>query len=921
MVTGGIIKKYKACSLMLIVFSLFFLKHSEAQQKNKSTREHICINTNWKFYKYESLDKADKLIYDVRPNVNEDLDNRAADAKPTEAVKLEATIPILKSFILPTGNAFIKESSKRFVRPNENPGIDFPFVQDKFNDSAWKNIDLPHDWAISGPFYKGYNTIIGGGMGRLPIQGVAWYRRKIDVSANDKGKSIFLDVDGAMSYSMVWINGHLAGGWPYGYTSWRVNLTPYIKYGGINQLAIRLDNPVNSSRWYPGGGIYRNVWITKVNPVHIAQSGTSITTSDVSKSSAKINLDVSIDNTSTRKASVIVETNIYLLDETDNIIGTSIPVTSFNQQKLVIGANTSKNITAAVSITNPKLWYPLPSISHNRYVAVTKVLSSGKLIDEYETHFGIRDIKFNPDKGILINGEKVVVNGVNQHSDLGPLGMAFNLRAAERQLEKLQDLGCNAIRMAHNPPTPELLDLTDKMGFLVVDEIFDAWERKKTGLDFHLVFPDWSEQDLRALIRRDKNHPSVILWSIGNEVGEQYTGTEGAKVAQRLYTIAKDEDPSRPATLSMNYSKPDMPLPAISDVICLNYQGEGIRNGPAYSGLKGINTPPLFPAFHQKFPNKVILSSENAAALSSRGEYFFPVFNGNSSPIKDTLGGDPKRKQVSSYELYSVDFGSSADKVFATMEQHPFVAGSFVWSGWDYLGEPTPYYLSKSSYFGIIDLAGFQKDRYYLYQSQWRPNLPIAHILPHWNWPERVGLVTPVHVFTSGDEAELFLNGKSLGRKKKAQFEYRLRWDSVLYEPGILKVISYKNNKKWADDSIKTTGQAVALQLVADRTTIKADGKDLSFVTVKVVDENGLMVPKSMNALRFSIDGPAEIVATDNGDPTNLVLFTSTTKEAFNGLCLVIIRGKPLQSGSITLKVESAGLKTEVLSLKSINLN
>ena len=918
---SSVFSKFYPILTLILSFSLLVCSSSSLQAQNVhksgglAARERICISANWKFFKYESLDKADKLIYDVRPNVNEDLDNRPADAKPTEAVKVEATIPILKSFILPNSNAFIKDANKKYVRPQGDPGNDFPIVQNTFHDDAWKSLDLPHDWAIDGPFYKGYNTVIGGGMGRLPIQGVAWYRKKIDVSSADKGKSIYLEVDGAMSYSMVWINGHLAGGWPYGYTSWQVDLTPYINYGGINQLAIRLDNPVNSSRWYPGAGIYRNVWISKINPVHIAQWGSTVSTSEVTKNTAKVNVALSINNVSSATKQVLVTTAIYLLDSNSKIVG--MPVATINQQKVVIGAHSSQSINGAVFLANPHLWYPLPSVSHNLYVAQTTITYLGKNIDQYQTRFGIRDIQFDADKGIFINGEKVLVNGVNQHADLGALGMAYNERAAQRQLEELQDLGCNAIRMAHNPPTPELLDLADKMGFLVVDEIFDAWERKKTGLDFHLVFPDWREQDLRALIRRDKNHPSVILWSIGNEVGEQYTGEDGGKVAQRLYNIAKDEDPTRLATLSMNYAKPDMPLPSIAEVICLNYQGEGIRNGPAYSGLKGINTPPLFPAFHKKFPNKVILSSENAAALSSRGEYFFPVFSGNSSPIKDTLGGDPKKRQVSSYELYSVDFGSSADKVFATMAQHPFVAGSFVWSGWDYLGEPTPYYLSRSSYFGIIDLAGFKKDRYYLYQSQWRPSLPMAHILPHWNWKERIGLVTPVHVFTSGDEAELFLNGKSLGRKKKDLYEYRLRWDSVLYEPGILKVVSYKNNQPWAEDSVKTTGEAVSLNLSADRTTIKADGKDLSFITVKITDQQGLTVPRSKNLLHFSIEGPGEIVATDNGDPTNLVSFSSKVREAFNGLCLVIVRGNANQADNIRLKVASAGMQTESIVIKS----
>jgi beta-galactosidase len=886
------------------------------EREGKQLRQRILINDGWKFYKYETDGAADHLIYDVRPDAKGEVDDRPADAKPTDAVKVAAAAPVLKAYILPAGNAFIKDPAKQHIRPDGNPGGDFPFVQPGFDDYSWESVDLPHDWAIKGPFYKGYDAIIGGGMGRLPIQGVAWYRRQLSIPASDAGKSIFLDLDGAMSYAMVWLNGKLVGGWPYGYSSWRLNLTPYLVPGGKNQLAIRLDNPANSSRWYPGGGIYRNVWLTKVNPVHVGQWGTFLQTSKVTKASARIDLKVFVDNDSKSKGKFGIGTEIYVADDSGHKTGN--PVAKISPAEIKMNAGSKDSVAGVVTIANPMLWRPLPAPHQARYVAVTTITANGAAIDRYETPFGIREIIFDPAKGVLVNGEKVFLKGVDQHSDLGPLGMAFNVRAAERQLEMLKSMGCNAIRMAHNPPAPELLELTDRMGFLVIDEIFDAWESKKPALDFHLIFPDWHEQDLRAMIRRDRNHPSVMLWSFGNEVGEQYSGEVGAKVAKRLYAIVKDEDPTRPATVAMNFAKPNMPLPAVLDVISLNYQGEGIRNGPAYAGLKGINTPPLFPAFHEKFPNKAIISSENAAALSSRGEYFFPVYEGNSSPVKDNIGGDLKNQQVSAYELYSVDFGSSADKVFATMARHPFVAGGFVWSGWDYLGEPTPYYLSRSSYFGIIDLAGFKKDRYYLYQSQWRPEMPMAHILPHWNWPDRLGQITPVHVFTSGDEAELFLNGKSLGRKKMAPFEYRLRWDSVKYEPGEVKVIAYKEGRKWAEEVVKTTGDASRLSLTADRQTIGADGVDLSFITVRVTDDKGLMVPRAKNDLKFSIEGPGEIVATDNGDAANLVSFPSPSRQAFNGLCLVIVRARRGEYGKIILKASSPKLKDATISITSV---
>lgn len=494
---------------------------------------------------------------------------------------------------------------------------------------------------------------------------------------------------------------------------------------------------------------------------------------------------------------------------------------------------------------------------------------------------------------------------------------AFNTRAAERQLEILRELGCNAIRMSHNPPAPELLELTDRMGFLVINEVFDSWERKKTPHDFHLIFPDWSEPDTRAFVRRDRNHPSIIMWSFGNEVGEQYTDTTGAKVAQRLYDIVKEEDPTRPTTTAMNYAKPNMPLPAVPDVIGLNYQGEGIRDAPAYSHLKGIRTSPQYPAFHAAFPGKMMVSSESASALSTRGTYIFPVNEGISAPVENGSGGDPVNQFVSSYELYTAQFGASADKVFASQDKNSFVAGEFVWTGWDYIGEPTPYYTARSSYCGMIDLAGFWKDRAWLYQSRWRPDLPMVHILPHWNWPDRIGQISPVHVFTSGDEAELFLNGISLGRKKKAPYEYRLRWDSVLYQPGVLKVVAYKNGKTWSENTLRTTGEPAKLIAAADRSTIKSDGNDLSFITVQVVDKEGLMVPLSKNLIECTIEGPGEIVATDNGDPANMVSFASHNRQAYNGLFLVIVKGKPGQKGTFVVKVKSGGMEGAWVKIQS----
>ncbi len=917
----NMIKQFKKEITVIFLFLIVGLPLLlSAQMKSDDiyslVRQRISINEGWSFFKYESASEADPLIYDVRPEIKKKFkDDKDADSKPTEAVNVVSEKEVLKPWILPTGNAFIKDPDKKHTRPDGNPGSEFPFVQKIFDDSQWEKVDLPHDWAIKGPFYEGWDVPVTGGMGRLPSPGVAWYRKRLDIPASDADKSIFLDVDGAMSYAMVWINGNLAGGWPFGYNSWRVDLTPYILPGQENQLAIRLDNPPQSSRWYPGAGIYRNVWLTKTSPVHIAQWGTYITTPEVSSESATIHVNISIDNDGNKKAKLKVLTEIFQLDEMGCKKGEA--VAAFPVVKTSVSAGMQKEIESSVTIQNPQLWGPLPTQTPNMYVAVTTLYKGRKPVDMYKTPFGIRSLRFDPNSGVYVNGELIKLKGVNQHHDLGALGAAFNTRAAERQLEILQEMGCNAIRMAHNPPAPEYLELTDRMGFLVMDESFDVWVRKKTPLDFHLIFPDWYEQDLRSMIRRDRNHPSVIMWSFGNEVGEQYTDKDGAAWAKKLSDLCKDEDPTRLTTASKNWAKPDMPFPNSMDVISLNYQGQGIRQDSIFEGVKRIRTKPLFDNFHKLHPDKVILSSETASSFSSRGIYLFPVVDAISSYTRDGRGGDSEAAHVSSYGLYSVDFGASPDKVFKSIETHPFVAGEFVWTGWDHLGEPTPYYSSRSSYCGPIDLAGFRKNTFYLYQSHWRPELPMAHILPHWNWPDRVGEVTPVHVFTSGDEAELYLNGKSLGRKKKGQYEYRLRWDDVNYEPGEVKVIAYKDGKKWAEDIVQTTDEPARLEASADRKEIQADGYDLSFVTVRIIDKNGLTVPQADNHVSFEIEGNGEIVATDNGDPTCFVEFHSPERQAFSGMVLAIVRSKPGVCGKFKVTARSPGLGESSVVIKS----
>lgn len=866
-----------------------------------SPRERISINDDWRFLKDDPPGNTVSLIYDVRPQAR-GRGARAGEAAGGEQANTPAPVPqqtVLKPWILPTGNDFVSNPAKKAVRPDGNPGEDVPYVKAEFDDSSWRKLDLPHDWGIEGPF----SAAGRGDTGRLPFYGVGWYRKKLDIPAADAGKSIFLDVDGAMSYATVWLNGKLVGGWPYGYASWRVNLTPYVKPGASNQLAIRLDNPANSSRWYPGGGIYRSVWLVKTSPVHVGQWGTYLTTPEISPAAATAQLKVTVDNNSNRDVEASVSTQIFALNEagrrSDRTAGSIAPAT------LRVGAGRSAVTEGKGTLASPRLWGPGPRQKPNMYVAVTTVKQGNVIVDSYETPFGIRSLKFDPNQGFFINGEHVSLKGVCEHHDLGALGSAVNFRALQRQLEMLAEMGVNAVRTSHNPPTPELLELADRMGLMVLDETFDVWRSHKTPLDYGLIFDDWHEQDTRMLVRRDRNHPSVIMWSIGNEIGEQRQGEAGAAIARELGGIVREEDATRLTTAAMNSARTTDPFSTAIDAVGLNYQGAGIRGAP-----------PAYPIFHEAFPQKFIFGSETASTISSRGEYFFPVAPGIGLVAAANAGEDPARRHMSSYDLYFPAWAASPDKEFAALERHSYAGGEFVWTGWDYLGEPTPFDASRSSYFGIIDLAGFKKDRFYMYQAHWRPELPMAHILPHWNWSERVGLkdaagnpvFTPVHVYTSGDEAELFLNGKSQGRKKKEQYQYRIRWDEVVYSPGELKVVAYKNGKEWATDSVRTTGGPAVLSLSPDRALIAADGHDLSFVTLTVADLSGRMVPRATNLIRFEISGPGQIVATDNGDPTDFTVFASKERKAFNGLALVIVKATRGQAGTITVTAKSDGL-------------
>ena len=773
------------------------------------------------------------------------------------------------------------------------------------DDKQWKKLSLPHDWAIEGPF----RIELTGETGKLPWKGIGWYRKHFKVAASNKGKKIFIDFDGAMANAQVWLNGQYLGTWPFGYNSFRFELTPRLKFGEENILAVRLDTENWDSRWYPGAGIYRHVWLIKTSDVHVAHWGTYITTPEVSADKALVNIAVTVSNQSSGNRAITLLTTLHELDG-DNKVGKKVAEVPVLQIDQMPGEQTH---SIKVNIDNPKRW---DIESPNRYVAITIIASAKKTLDTYYTPFGIRTIEFTAHKGFLLNGRRVEINGTCNHHDLGALGAAINTSALRRQLSMLKQMGVNSLRTSHNPPAPELLELADKMGFLVWDEAFDAWKKGKKKNDYNKLYDEWHEKDLIALVRRDRNHPSVFIWSIGNEVPDQ----RNVEITKHLAGIMRKEDPTRP--VSNGYNDPDGGR-EVGAVVALDIMGVNYF----------FSQQPRWDA-DPRYQNKPTIGSETSSCVSTRGEYFF--------------GTDYKNWQISSYDNAFPGWGCSPDTQFKTNAAYPHLLGEYVWTGFDYLGEPTPYNSdetnllnfrtdptkqeelkkqleelkkknppSRSSYFGIIDLAGFKKDRFYSYQAHWRPDFPMAHIFPHWNWPERLDSITPVHVYTSGDEAELFLNGKSLGRKtKKAGEDFRLVWKDVVYQPGELRVVAYKNGKSWAEDNIRTTGAAVAVKLTAYSDNVKTNSDELCFITATITDANGAMVPRSHPAIHFEVDGPAEIIATDNGDPTSFVPFQSHDREAFNGMALVIVKPKKNAKGIITVKALSNGLATGTVAIQ-----
>ena len=866
----------------LILLSFVLIVGRDAVCANTSmVRERININRDWR-YQIDDPDGAGTALHYSQ----------------------------LKPYLLPCANDFII-FGKRYQRPEGNPGENIAYVKSDFDDSEWRHLNLPHDWAIEGPFNIDYN----GSTGKLPYWGIRWYRKTLELSQDDAGKQIYLDIDGAMSYASVWCNGQYVGGWPYGYASFRLDLTPYIKAGQKNVLAIRLDNPDDTSRWYPGSGIYRNVWLVKTSPVHVEQWGTFVRNQQVDSEIAVMEMGVNIENHAGKDVQVKLQTSVYLQGKDGRPVGEE--VTQSMTKDIAIKKDSWSSARFQFKVDKPKLW---DIDTPNCYVAVSRVFMDGKEMDSYETPFGIRTIEFTHDQGFMLNGQKVAIKGVCMHHDLGALGAAFNEVAAERQLRIMKEMGANAIRTSHNPPAPELVALCDRMGLMMQLELADTWQKGKRKNDYNLLFDDWSEADMRSLVRHYRNHPSVIMWSIGNEMPDQTTD-QGVIIARNLTAYCHDEDPTRPTSLGCN--KRDAVFRDIVnqvDIFGLNYFHK------------------TYPVFKEQNPTRRYHASETSSATSSRGEYFFPV----TTDVNDSRSGF----QLSSYDMTTIGWGCAPEVQFKMNEEYSFMSGEFVWTGFDYLGEPTPYNKdltnllnfsdpnelekarkeleelgkiktpSRSSYFGIVDLCGFPKDRYYNYKSYWRPDVPTVHILPHWNWQERIGEITPVHIYTSGDAVELFLNGKSLGRREKAHSYDRLTWDDVRYEPGSLKAVAYKNGQKWAEELVETTGKPAALQVTAEKTELKSDGTDLSFIRVAVVDSQGRVVPRSKNHLKFSVTGPAEIIATDNGDATSLLPFQLSERDAYNGLALVILRSQYMKQGKVLLTVESKGLPKQKIALK-----
>lgn len=771
--------------------------------------------------------------------------------------------------------------------------------KNSFDDSNWEKVTVPHDWAILGNFDMNIDAQLvkviedgdkvpelrTGRTGSLPIFGTAWYRKVLPISSEDKNRRIFIEFDGVMSRAKVYLNGNYVGERPYGYSSFSFDITKFVKFGEANNLAVRVENKPESSRWYSGAGIYRNVRLVKTDEAYVAHWGTYINTPVVTSKSAEVSIQTEIECSNKAKVEVKLLTEIYS-SKGDKVATSSTKQIVTDHQQYI----------QKLQIKSPQLW----SVeSPNLYTAVSKVYVNDVLRDEYKTVFGCRSIRFDKDKAFFLNEKPVKIKGVCMHHDLGPLGAAVNRRATERQLEIMKEMGANAIRTSHNPPSLELLQLCDSMGLMVMVEAFDEWKNGKNLNGYGQFFDAWADKDIRSMIQRDRNHPSIIMWSIGNEIREQGM-SNGKETAQFLANICREEDKTRPVTAGFNTH-----LPAIKN---------GLTDAV---DLVGFNYKPWdYNNQHKEKPNYILFGSETASTVSSRGEYYFPV--------KEIKGVWHDNYQVSSYDLEYPKWAQTPDTEFEMQDDCEFILGEFVWTGFDYLGEPTPYNEgtpARSSYFGIVDLAGLKKDRFYLYQSHWS-DTPMLHLLPHWNWSDRLGQNVPVYCYTNYPKAELFVNGKSMGVKQKDKSNkysrYRLMWNDVVYQPGEIKVVAYnEKNVAVKEEIIRTAGEAYSLKITPDRNVIKAGGKDLSFVTIEVCDKEGNLCPRANNLLFFSVSGTGKLKALCNGDAIDQTSFGSNYMRAFNGKIVAVIEsGK--ESGEIALNVSGGKLKLQKTNIQVI---
>jgi beta-galactosidase len=773
-----------------------------------------------------------------------------------------------------------------------------------FDDSKWPEVRLPHDWAIDGPFDPGLNPHTGA----LPIAGTGWYRKTFILPENLKDRYWTVEFDGAMSNAQVWLNGRELGSRPYGYIGFAFDLTPFLHFNGQeNVLAVRLTPQEHSSRWYPGAGIYRNVWLEITSSVHVAQWGAYVTTPDVSDEKSTVSVRTELRNRLSRSVRVALRTSIM------DAAGKRV---SQGESEVMIPGDASQKVVTRLTVTRPERW----DVDHpHLYRVVSEVIDGKRVVDKYVTPFGIRTLTFDREKGFLLNGRQLKLHGVCLHHDLGALGAAVNRRATERQLEIMKAAGVNAIRTSHNPPSPELLEIADQMGLLVMDEAFDMWRIPKVPNGYSKYFDQWSEQDVRDMVRRDRNHPSVILWSIGNEIPEQGQ-PDGWQQAKRLVGFFHEEDPTRPTTAAFNS------------------WSAAIQNKLADQvDIPGFNYQPMrYEQILKDHPSWIIVGSETASCVSSRGTYHLPL---EKYQKHESL-------QLSSYDIIAPPWAYCPDVEFTYQDRFPNVLGEFVWTGFDYLGEPTPYFdgrganehdwPARSSYFGMVDLAGFPKDRYYLYQSVWTTK-PMVHVLPHWNWQGQEGQNIPVMCYSNGDEVELFLNGKSLGRKKRAselvempvgpnvspdrkfQSKYRFLWQ-VPFAAGTLKAVAYQNGKQTASDEVHTAGPAARVRLIPDRKTIQPDGDDLSFITVQIEDKDGNLVPTADNLVHFAVTGAGTIAAVDNGNAATVELFHAEQRRAFNGLALLIVRSRAGQTGQIHVVATSEGLAQAETQISTVGV-